>query len=265
MAASRTQSGFSLVELMVSLVAGMIVVGAVLAFALSSIRSNSEYVRSTRLTQELRTNLETAAEDLRRAGFDLDAMRYIARPASFTGASPFSRIFLNASNDCVIYAYDRADPDDADAGVLNLENGEVRGVRRAVRTVNGVQVGVLEMAESASGVQPVCSGAAPDYSTTPATCSSNGWCAVSDPRVINITQFQVVNDRPVSGGVPGLISTPGVPNLLPMQVRKMQVTLTGSLIAEPTVSRSISTDVRVRADCVRAAAATNCIAVPNGA
>lgn len=265
MTTSRNQSGFSLIELMVSLVAGMIVVGAVLAFALSSIRSNSEYVRSTRLTLELRTNLQTAVEDLRRAGFDQNAMKYISRPPTFTEASPFSRIFLSTDNDCVIYAYDRADPDDVDAGALNFENGEVRGLRRAVREVNGRQVGVLEMAESTATAHPVCSGASPDYSTTPASCSSNGWCPVSDPRVIDITQFQIANMLTATSGVPGLIpNPPSAPNLLPMQIRKMRVTLTGALLAEPGVSRSISTDVRVRADCVRSAAATNCVAVPNG-
>ncbi|WP_310061258.1 PilW family protein [Lysobacter niastensis] len=260
MAAARKQAGFTLVELMVALVAGMIVVGAVLAFALSSIRANSEYVRSTRLTQELRTSLETATDDLRRAGYDEDAMRYVSRPPTFTAASPFSRIFLSTNGSCVIYAYDR---ENGGMGVLNLDNGEVRGIRRVVATINGRQVGVLEMAESATGVQPDCGGAAVDYSSYPASCSSGGWCPLSDPRVVDITAFQVVNDRAATGGVPGLIAAAGTA-VLPMQLRKMQVTLTGSLVSMPGVSRTITTDVRVRADCVRAAASTNCIAVPNG-
>ena len=263
MAISRNQSGFSLVELMVSLVAGMIVVGAVLAFALSSIRANSEYVRSTRLTQELRSSLDTAAEDLRRAGYDQDSLNYVSRPPTFTQASPFSRLFINGNNNCVIYAYDRADADDADAGVLNFENGEVRGLRLATRAVNGINVGVLEIAESTATAHPDCGGSAPNYSTIPATCSSNGWCPISDPRVINITQFQLLNTKPVTGGVAGLIPAGGS-TALPMQIRKLQVSMTGALIAEPGVTRTITTEIRVRADCVRAAAATNCIAVPDG-
>lgn len=255
------QSGFSLVELMVSLVAGLIVVGAVLGFAVSSIRANAEYVRSTRLTQELRTSLQTAVEDLRRAGFDQDAMKYISRPPTYTAASPFSRLHLNTANDCVIYAYDRADPDDADAGVLNFENGEVRGIRRAVRTIGGRTVGVLEMAESTSTAQPACNGAAPDYSTVPATCSSNGWCPISDPFVVNITVFQVDNDLPDEGLI---TPPPTASNLIPMQIRKMDVSITGQLVAEPGVTRTLTTEVRVRSDCVRTGAAANCTAVPNG-
>jgi hypothetical protein len=200
---------------------------------------------------------------LRRAGYDQDSLNYVARPPSFTGASPFSRMFINAANNCVIYAYDRADVDDADAGVLNFENGEVRGLRLANRTVNGRNVGVLEAAESTSTARPDCAGTAPNYSTIPAACSSNGWCPISDPRVINITQFQVANDRPVTGGVAGLIPAAGSA-ALPMQIRKLQLRLTGALIAEPGVARTISTDIRVRSDCVRSAAATNCVAVPDG-
>ena len=61
---SGRQAGFSLVEMMVALVAGMIVVAAVIAFMMSSFSSNAEYVRSTRLTQELRNTLDLATRDM---------------------------------------------------------------------------------------------------------------------------------------------------------------------------------------------------------
>ena len=78
MTARNGQRGFSLVELMVALVAGMIVAGAVLAFTISSVRSNSEFVTSARLMQELRTISQDREDELRRAGYDDDAMGYIA-------------------------------------------------------------------------------------------------------------------------------------------------------------------------------------------
>ncbi len=43
---------------MVAMVAGMIVSAAVLMFFFSSMKSNGEYVQSTRLTQELRNTLD---------------------------------------------------------------------------------------------------------------------------------------------------------------------------------------------------------------
>ena len=70
MAAYQRQSqGFSLVELMISLAIGLIVVSAVLAFTLSSLTANSEYVQSTRLSQELRNTMDFVSRELRRAGF----------------------------------------------------------------------------------------------------------------------------------------------------------------------------------------------------
>ncbi len=137
-----------------------------------------------------------------------------------------------------------------------LENGEVRGLRLASRTVNGRLVGVMEMAESTVHRESDMHGFGPGLlRPRPPACSGNGWCPVSDPRVINITQFQINNDRPATGGVAGLIPASGSA-ALPMQLRKMQVSLTGALIAEPTVTRTMATDIRVRADCVRSAAAT---------
>lgn len=261
MAGRVKERGFSLIELMVSLAAGLIVVGAVVAFALASVQANSEYVSSTRLTQELRTSLDTVTDDLRRAGYDENALFYVARPATFTGASPFSKVFVSSTGDCVIYAYDRTG---GVAGTLDLGNGEVRGVRRATRTVNGQTVGVLEFAESSGTIQPACDGAAPSYASLPYACSSNGWCPLSDPGIVNVTAFQLVNDRPLSAGVPGLIAGAAGSAVLPMQLRKYQVRISGQLVGTPTITRTLATDVRVRSDCVRAAAATNCVAAPNG-
>lgn len=60
--------GFSLVELMVAMVIGLIVIGAVLALVMSMINANNRTIRATRLTQELRATAAIIAGDLRRAG-----------------------------------------------------------------------------------------------------------------------------------------------------------------------------------------------------
>jgi type IV pilus assembly protein PilW len=60
-------AGFSLVELMIALVVGMIVVGAVLALILSMMRANNQTIQATRLTQELRATAAVIASDLKRS------------------------------------------------------------------------------------------------------------------------------------------------------------------------------------------------------
>lgn len=250
-------AGFSLIELMVALVAGLIVSGAVLAFTMSSLRANSEYVRATRLTSELRNSLSFITEDLRRAGYDERAMDYVSRPAGFTGFSPFSTMSIvnaGASDGCIVYAYDRLP---ANPGVMDLSNGEVRAIRRMLRTVNGRQVGVIEFAESSGTMTPACGDDGPNYTSYPPACNATtGWCALSDPRTIDITSLSF--NRPDVGFYSNATVSPGI------QLREIAVDIQGQLIGTEadTIKRGVNAVVRVRADCIRANPGSNCTAVP---
>ena len=121
----RTMAGFSLVELMVALVAGMIVVGAVLAFTVSSVRANSDYVQSTRLMQELRNTTDYMTVELKRAGYDEKAMKYVANPTS-TAVSHFApmKIDTTAGANCIIYAYDTKYDSPNGQGLIDLNGGD---------------------------------------------------------------------------------------------------------------------------------------------
>lgn len=66
--AARRGRGFTLIELMVALVIGSIVIGAVFALVLSMMRANRDTIATTKLTQELRSIAQVVGSDLRRAG-----------------------------------------------------------------------------------------------------------------------------------------------------------------------------------------------------
>lgn len=100
---SRHASGFSLIELMVSLVLGLIVVGAVLALVISIMKSNRQTLQATRLNQELRATLSVIANDLRRARSVSDPLT----TAKAIGGNPY-RAVSTATAGCVRYAYDGA-------------------------------------------------------------------------------------------------------------------------------------------------------------
>ena len=262
----RRNAGFSLVELMVGLVAGMVVVGAVLAFTVSSIRANADFVGSARLTQELRSASQYVNSELRRAGYDEDAMAFLA--SASTETSEFAPILVDttAGANCVIYAYDRLP---GTAGEIDLDNNEVRGVRRSTATLDGVSVGVLEMSESASGLQPTCGGAGPDYSKYPVMCNAaTGWCPLSDPRVVDIDTFTIdVDGVDANGdGVPDNshgrqdIGSTGS-GYMPMQIREARVTVGGHLRSDDDVARTIVSNVKIRANCLRALI-SDCNAAP---
>jgi prepilin-type N-terminal cleavage/methylation domain-containing protein len=256
--------GFSLVELMVAMVAGLIVSSAVISFTMSSMKSNGEYVLSTRLTQELRNTLDLVTRDLRRAGYDDNAMKYFGND----NVSPFSPIHVETATEadgsissCVIYAYDRSFPNFSSTpvgtiGGLDISNGEVRGIRRKLVTSGGRTFGVIEYAVSAGTTKPQCGDAVvvANYSSMPGTCdpsTGNIWCPLSDARNLNITGFNIVynfKDLPVLPSPP--------PSPLPPQMRQrwLDVTLTGSLANTNEFVRDVRTTVKVRADCTRAGA-----------
>lgn len=250
---ARRQAGFSLVEMMVALVAGMIVVAAVIAFMMSSFSSNADYVRSTRLTQELRNTLDLAVRDLQRAGYDDDALLYLGNPSR----SPFAPILV--SGNCIIYAYDRSYPNGTDtltgnAGRLDLDNGEVRGLRLStVTNVNGQSVGVIEYAVSEGGTRPACDGSTATYTAMPAACNATSmWCPLSDASTIDIDAFTITNVTNTASGSGNQ-----------MGMRRLDLALTGRIAGATDFDRTVRSSVKVRSDCIRVAASfADCSATP---
>lgn len=261
MSTNRHSAGFSLIELMIALVAGLIVSIAAVAFMVATLKSNTEYVQATKLEQELRNNLDFVTRELRRAGYDQDALAYVNLPPSSTDTSPFNQILEthpsgNTNRSCIIYAYDRLP---GQPGEVDLAIGEIRAVRRvpSALTVNGVQVGVLEFAESSAGRTPDCAdGGGADYTVYPPVCTPSPasgvspWCPLSDPKVLNVTSFFVNTGSSLATST--------------MQIRDLRVDLTGTLIRSSDVSRTLQSSVRVRADCLRTSPGTNCIIKPSG-
>jgi prepilin-type N-terminal cleavage/methylation domain-containing protein len=251
MASRRAHQGFSLVEMMVALIAGLLVIGAAVVFMYSSMKSNKDFVGTTRLTQELRNNMDFINREMRRAGYDEDSMTYVALPAASTDRSPFAPITVvnpNSADGCVIYAYDRAGPDRG-VGVLETARGERLALRRVLRNVDGVDVGVLEFDDSSvSNTKPDCSANGPDYSTYPPTCNTNtGWCSLSDPKRVNITSFNIVLAQPNQDPTGSGFGT---------TVRDLTFSVAGTLAQDSTLSQTITSSVRVRAECLHVNAGT---------
>ena len=114
----KRQRGFSLVELMVGAVVGLIVSGAVIALILAIMRSNRQTLQSTRLNQELRATLAVIANDLRRARAVDDPLS----TAMVAGGNPYGPV-STAIPGCVVFAYDNAT--DGPWHVIKLDSGRV--------------------------------------------------------------------------------------------------------------------------------------------
>ncbi|MDR7098093.1 prepilin-type N-terminal cleavage/methylation domain-containing protein [Lysobacter niabensis] len=114
---SARSRGFSLVELMVAMVLGLIVVGAVIALVLAMMRANTQTLRATRLTQELRATLAVVANDFKRARGVVDPL---TEATQVTGNQLY--VVNTATVGCLRYAYQ--------AGV----GGNWRSIRRDTAT-----------------------------------------------------------------------------------------------------------------------------------
>jgi type II secretory pathway pseudopilin PulG len=235
----RRASGFSLVELMVALVAGLIVTGAVMAFTMSTMKGNSEYVRSTRLTQELRNSLDLVTREIRRAGYDESALGHLSTgtSSSFTPillATAISPATTPASYQCIVYSYDRGG---TIGGAPEIANGEIRALRRVTATVSGRTVGIIEYGVSSGSSKPQCNDASATYTTYPPTCNGT-WCPLSDPAVLNITQLSFVDNRSLVGVAPNQV-----------WLRDIGVNIQGQLAGSTEFTRGVKSNVRVRSDC----------------
>lgn len=97
----RRQSGFSLVELMVGIVIGLIIVLAAISVYITAVRGGADTLRSAKLNMELRSAMDIMVAEIRRAG-------YTPITTNLTN-SPFMLIGTNLTlvgNDCLLFAYD---------------------------------------------------------------------------------------------------------------------------------------------------------------
>ncbi|MGL5226377.1 MAG: PilW family protein [Aeromonas sp.] len=87
--------GFSLVELMVAMVAGLLLVAAVSSLFVTILRANSTAMKVSRLNQELQSITDMMARDIQRAGYDASAA---TATRLVSGATP-SAFYFNGSTD----------------------------------------------------------------------------------------------------------------------------------------------------------------------
>lgn len=215
---NKRQNGFSLVELMISITVGMLVLAGVVKIFSDSMGSNVDTLKTTRLNQELRAIMDIMSNDIRRAG-------YWAGAAAVVGANnPFSTITINGTNDCILYSYD--EDSSADAAVPSTEQLGFR-----------LNAGAIEMRSNA------------------ALCDAGGWQDLSDSNAITITALNFNNAATqclnLSNSTDSdCIATPALAGDTTVTVREIEITLTGQLSGDATVTRTLQQTVRIRNDAI---------------
>lgn len=129
----RTQSGFSLVELMVSITLGLLILASVLMILANTSRSRNEIDRTAQQIENGRYASQLLTEDLRLAGFygELD-LSAIAAPASLADPCSLNAVDWNNSIPVHLQGYDNPTAAPGTCALANLKSGtDVLVVRRA--------------------------------------------------------------------------------------------------------------------------------------
>jgi prepilin-type N-terminal cleavage/methylation domain len=244
----KKQTGFTLIEIMIALLLGLLVLAAVIGIYITTIRGSTDTVRSTRLNHDLDSALLLMVNDIRRAGYWGGAIAGAnSQNNPFTAATTNVQIHLNG--DCILYTYD-ADGN----GVVN--NNEYFGFRL---NGNAIQMRITNDATT-------------DRTTAIAGCNSNsGWQTLTVNDIgserINITDLTFSFNQIATPNLPATskclntailddpentlcADTTGYLNTgdRAIETRQVNIVIQGQSDNDATIRKTVSNSVRIRND-----------------
>lgn len=229
------QKGFTLVELMIAILLGLIVVGATITIYIATLRSSTDTVRSARLNYDLDAAMALMVNDIRRAGYWGGAV--IGSDARDNPANLAANTLQIPNASCVLYSYDANG------------NGQISDDERyGFRLTNGA----LQMRLSG---------------TTTADCNDGVWQALtlnSGGEQVEITtltfSFVPIVTPPVPGQTKCLNRTANLSfnstcadaglasNVNAVEIRQVNIVLAARVAADTAVTKTITNTVKVRND-----------------
>lgn len=213
----RRASGFSLVELMVSLAVGLVVLAGITAMFAHNVKASGDTLKMARLHQELQAIMSLMTRDLRRAGYWGNASLSIGSGTSNT--NPFildspAKFGSELDGSCITFSYDR--DGDGNVTVSSEDTDERFGFRLNNRAVEARKSGK--------------------------TCAETGWVDINDTTTTEITGLNfalATRSTDIDGAGSGASR---------IVVREVTVTLTGRLRNDTSVTRTLRDTVRVHND-----------------
>lgn len=212
--------GFSLVELMIAMVAGLLLVAAVSALFASVVRANKTALQVSRLNQEVQAITDMMARDIQRAGYD----GKVADNTLVSGAVGSGFKFdstKHVSSNCIVISYDGRnpnDPNDPDDVTIDGLVGNKEVVVYSYRTDKSISmVELSSYASSAVASWPQC---------------QNGGGPLSTDNAIEITNltFSLMAGSVSSGA------------------RTIRIAIDGRDKSSPSLTLSLQRDIKLRND-----------------
>lgn len=209
--------GFSLVELLTALAINAILFAGLITIFLSNIDHHRQTINGNRLNQQLQTAMAIMSNEIRRAGYWANAQNDIG---STTNNNPFVAsgvdITVNGSGNCILFAYDHDDD-----GSLPAISASIDDERYGFRI-------------SGNALQ-----ARPPGASFSCTAAADAWENITDTNIIQVTALSfTLNTTSIAVG-------PGNKNLV---IRSVDISLTGRLTSDTSVTKTVTKHVRVMND-----------------
>ena len=226
----KKQSGFTLIEIMIAFLVGLIIIAATITIYIATIKGSSDTLKSARLNYDLESVMSLMVNDIRRAGYWGGA---IAGADSFT--NPFTIGNANIqipTSACILYSYDADSPPD---GIP--DNGEYYGFK--------LQSGAIKIRSA-------------DTADTTADCTGSGWSTLSVEENVNVTAltftpaYKCLNVTTALSYDTTCAATATAANLTTGQKasesRQIDIVLTGQLVNDSAVTKTLTSTIKVRND-----------------
>ncbi len=224
MAPQSAQRGLSLVELLVGVAIALFIAAAAATLLAGHLRESRAVLLEARLMQDLRTAADLVSRDLRRAGHWGAAVDGVwLAGASSVAANPYAALApTTAASDAASFRYSR---DATENGVV--DSNEQFGFR--------LRNGAIEIQLGAAN-----------------------WQALTDTGTLTITQLSVtptVQELSLEAFCAAPCAAGATTCPPRQQVRSLALAITGRLVADAAVTRSVRSAVRLRNDVVIGACA----------
>jgi type IV pilus assembly protein PilW len=231
----KKQTGFTLIELMVSMVLGLIVLGATIKIYVATVGGSSSLMKSARLNHDLESVMTLMLNDIKRAGY-----WGLATPAADSRDNPFTTATTNLSisaSTCVLYSYD-ADGDgivDSDEYYGFKLDGITIKMRKTGATTANCNDGTWEDFIDSNQLKIT----ALQFSFVPIDIASTTLSPdlPATSRCLNVTTNTVTDAAACAGAVAD-------DNLVEKRVVNIQ--LTGQVSSDTTVTKTLNSTVEVR-------------------
>lgn len=219
------EEGYTLIELMIGLIVGLIVLSGVIYIFLATLSSSRDVLNSTRLNQELSVLNDVIAGEIRRSGY-----WYVSASTASGADSPYADLTdeidlavvsdAGPSVNCVLFSYDR----DEDQTV---ETDERSGFRRVL---DG-GIGVVRIKRSGSSMTD---------------CTEGNWEAITDPAFLDVTDFTIAQTEVCFSSVDRSLIVNCTASSAFVGIRKIDFEVSGQVESDPTWSGTVTDSVKIR-------------------